>query len=54
MSESGSGTERDIPEAIRYMEQAAKQGYIEAQNALGMLYMSGKEVLMDAEKAWHC
>lgn len=47
----GIGTERDEEEAVRYWQQAAKLGNVNAQYTLGCLYLKGEEITKDMGKA---
>lgn len=51
MYEAGKGVDKDINQAISFLEKAADKGYATAQCYLGNMYYEGRGVMQDYEKA---
>ena len=51
MYEYGYGVKKDVPEAMKWMEKAAKQGLSTAQGRLGEIYFAGQETVQDFKAA---
>jgi TPR repeat protein len=51
MYTSGEGVLQDDEQAFAWYHEAAKQGYAEAQNNLGVMYANGKGVAQDDRQA---
>ena len=49
--EKGTWVEQNYEEAVRYYKKAADQGFYNASYRLGMLYLNGKGVVQDYNKA---
>ena len=48
---SGNGVEKNVAEGIKWMTKAAEQGHGTAQCELGRIYLNGKDVPVDLDKA---
>jgi TPR repeat protein len=48
----GKGVEKDSITAIKWLERAAEQNYLNAAEMLGQVYMSGLGVPTDSKKAF--
>ena len=48
----GRDVPKDLPKAVAYLTDSAKQGNQYAQYALGKLYLTGQNVKQDRERAW--
>jgi TPR repeat protein len=51
MLQAGIGTQVDLQSAADWYEIAAKQGQLESQVNLGLLYVGGESFLQDFERA---
>lgn len=48
----GIGVEKDIHEAVKWVQKAADQGHPVAQTTLGVFYLNGEDVDLDKGKAY--
>lgn len=53
MYSSGAGLRKNYVEAMRWYRKAASQGNVEAEHALGYMYLHGQGVPPDHTKAFH-
>ena len=51
MYDAGSGVLKDDKEAVKWYRKSAEQGFADAQNNLGAMYLNGSGVLKDDKEA---